>query len=69
MYKTFCFNFTFYLEFAILLKKITSLKSKGLKLAIDNTFMSPYGQSPIGLGADVVMHSATKYIIGVLLNE
>ena len=39
-------------------------KSKGLKLAIDNTFMSPYGQSPIGLGADVVMHSATKFIGG-----
>ena len=39
-------------------------KSKGLKLAIDNTFMSPYGQSPIGFGADVVMHSATKFIGG-----
>ena len=39
-------------------------KSKGVKLAIDNTFMSPYGQSPIGLGADVVMHSATKFIGG-----
>ncbi len=39
-------------------------KSKGVKLAIDNTFMSPYGQSPISLGADVVMHSATKFIGG-----
>ena len=39
-------------------------KSKGLKLAIDNTFMSPYGQSPISLGADLVMHSATKFIGG-----
>ena len=39
-------------------------KSRGVKLAIDNTFMSPYGQSPIGLGADVVMHSATKFIGG-----
>ena len=39
-------------------------KSKDVKLAIDNTFMSPYGQSPITLGADVVMHSATKFIGG-----
>ena len=39
-------------------------KSKNVKLAIDNTFMSPYGQSPITLGADVVMHSATKFIGG-----
>ena len=39
-------------------------KSRGVKLAIDNTFMSPYGQSPISLGADVVMHSATKFIGG-----
>ena len=39
-------------------------KSKGVQLAIDNTFMSPYGQSPISLGADVVMHSATKFIGG-----
>ena len=47
------------------IKALSNLsKSKGLKLAIDNTFMSPYGQSPIGLGADVVMHSATKFIGG-----
>ena len=39
-------------------------KSKGVQLAIDNTFMSPYGQNPISLGADVVMHSATKFIGG-----
>ena len=39
-------------------------KSKGIQLAIDNTFMSPYGQNPISLGADVVMHSATKFIGG-----
>ena len=39
-------------------------KSKGIHLAIDNTFMSPYGQNPISLGADVVMHSATKFIGG-----
>ena len=39
-------------------------KDKNILLSVDNTFMSPYGQSPIGLGADVVMHSATKFIGG-----
>ena len=38
--------------------------SKDVKLAIDNTFMSPYGQNPLSLGADLVMHSATKFIGG-----
>ena len=33
-------------------------------LAVDNTFMSPYFQRPIALGADIVMHSTTKYING-----
>jgi cystathionine gamma-lyase len=33
-------------------------------LAVDNTFMSPYFQRPIELGADLVMHSTTKYING-----
>lgn len=36
----------------------------GLKLVVDNTFMSPYLQRPLALGADVVVHSATKYIGG-----
>lgn len=36
----------------------------GLKLVVDNTFMSPYLQQPLALGADVVIHSATKYISG-----
>ena len=39
-------------------------KSKNILLAVDNTFMSPYGQSPLNLGADVVMHSTTKFIGG-----
>ncbi|SFM07964.1 methionine gamma-lyase [Pelosinus propionicus] len=34
------------------------------KLMVDNTFMSPYCQRPLELGADVVVHSATKYING-----
>ncbi len=34
------------------------------KLIVDNTFMSPYCQRPLELGADIVVHSATKYING-----
>lgn len=37
---------------------------RGVQLVIDNTFMSPYLQQPLALGADVVLHSATKYISG-----
>lgn len=36
----------------------------GAKLVVDNTFSSPYCQRPLELGADVVVHSATKYING-----
>jgi cystathionine beta-lyase len=39
-------------------------KSKGILLAVDNTFASPYLQNPINWGADIVMHSLTKYIAG-----
>ena len=39
-------------------------KSKNLLLAVDNTFASPYLQNPMDLGADIVMHSVTKYIGG-----
>lgn len=35
-----------------------------LLLAVDNTFASPYIQQPLNLGADIVMHSATKYLAG-----
>ncbi len=37
---------------------------KGLLVIVDNTFMTPYLQRPIELGADVVVHSATKYLGG-----
>lgn len=47
------------------IKKIAALaKSKGIIVAVDNTFMSPYFQKPLDLGADIVVHSATKYIGG-----
>jgi cystathionine beta-lyase/cystathionine gamma-synthase len=39
-------------------------KSKGIPHAIDNTFLTPYYQRPIELGADLVIHSTTKYIDG-----
>jgi cystathionine beta-lyase len=39
-------------------------KSCGAILAVDNTFASPYLQTPLDLGADIVMHSVTKYING-----
>lgn len=39
-------------------------KQKNILVAVDNTFMSPYFQKPLELGADIVVHSATKYIGG-----
>ncbi len=39
-------------------------KRRGLKLVVDNTFMTPYNQRPLELGADVVVHSTTKYLNG-----
>lgn len=42
--------------------KIT--KSKKILLAVDNTFASPYFQKPLDLGADIVVHSTTKYLGG-----
>jgi len=38
--------------------------ANGLLLAVDNTFMSPYFQRPLELGADVVIHSTTKFLNG-----
>jgi cystathionine beta-lyase len=38
--------------------------ANGLLLAVDNTFATPYLQKPLDLGADIVMHSATKYLGG-----
>jgi cystathionine beta-lyase/cystathionine gamma-synthase len=39
-------------------------KKAGAILCVDNTFASPYLQNPLNLGADIVMHSATKYLGG-----
>jgi cystathionine beta-lyase/cystathionine gamma-synthase len=38
--------------------------ANGSRLIVDNTFMSPYFQKPLALGADAVMHSMTKYLNG-----
>jgi cystathionine gamma-lyase len=39
-------------------------KKKKVLVAVDNTFASPYIQNPLDLGADIVMHSVTKYLSG-----
>ncbi|QRN86646.1 PLP-dependent transferase [Clostridia bacterium] len=47
------------------IKEVCLLAKKyGAKVVVDNTFASPYLQRPLLLGADVVIHSATKYICG-----
>ncbi|MCA0984044.1 bifunctional cystathionine gamma-lyase/homocysteine desulfhydrase [Halobacillus yeomjeoni] len=47
------------------LQKVSDLaKDKDLKLIVDNTFSTPYWQNPIEFGADIVLHSATKYLGG-----
>jgi len=42
----------------------TVCKAAGVFLSVDNSFMSPYGQRPLELGADVVMQSSTKSLSG-----
>lgn len=42
----------------------TFAKKNKILLAVDNTFMSPFFQKPLTLGADIVVHSATKYLSG-----
>ena len=39
-------------------------KEKGILLVVDNTFLTPYFQRPLDLGADIVVHSGTKYLSG-----
>lgn len=47
------------------IKEIAELcKDNGILSAVDNTFASPYLQQPLQLGADIVMHSTTKYLGG-----
>lgn len=47
------------------LKKISELSKKfNLLTIVDNTFLTPYFQQPIALGADIIIHSGTKYLSG-----
>ena len=47
------------------IEKLAELtRSRGVLLIVDNTFLSPYFQNPLDLGADIVIHSGTKYIAG-----
>ena len=47
------------------IKAIVKLaKSRGIRVAVDNTFATPYLQKPLDLGADLAMHSVTKYLGG-----
>ncbi|MBD1370895.1 bifunctional cystathionine gamma-lyase/homocysteine desulfhydrase [Hazenella sp. IB182357] len=47
------------------IKELSTLaKQAGLFLFVDNTFLTPYWQNPLDLGADAVLHSATKYLGG-----
>lgn len=43
---------------------VAALRTPGQVIVVDNTFATPYFQSPLALGADVVVHSTTKYISG-----
>lgn len=43
---------------------VSLAKKNGVLVAVDNTFASPYLQNPLELGADIVMHSVTKYLGG-----
>lgn len=52
------------MEVADIRAAVSVARRHGLKVIVDNTFCSPYFQNPIELGADFVLHSATKYING-----
>ena len=43
---------------------IAHANGRGIEVSVDNTFLSPVLQSPLALGADIVMHSTTKYLNG-----
>lgn len=46
------------------ISKVVKAKDTTVLIAVDNTFATPYLQQPLDLGADIVMHSATKYLGG-----
>lgn len=52
------------LRLADIKKAAAACRARGVLLAVDNTFMTPYFQRPLELGADLVVHSTTKYLNG-----
>ena len=46
------------------ISEIVKAKNNAILIAVDNTFATPYLQKPLDLGADITMHSATKYLGG-----
>lgn len=52
------------LDIAAIAEKLKRFKASGLRLAVDNTFATPALQQPLALGADIVVHSTTKYLGG-----
>ena len=52
------------LEVADLATTCAAARAAGALSAVDNTFATPFGQNPIALGADLVFHSATKFLAG-----
>ncbi|WP_460706628.1 trans-sulfuration enzyme family protein [Myceligenerans halotolerans] len=52
------------LEVADLPALLAAARERGVRTAVDNTFATPLGQRPLGLGADLVLHSVSKYLAG-----
>jgi cystathionine gamma-synthase len=52
------------LEVADLPAILAAARERGVRTVVDNTFATPLGQRPLALGADVVVHSVTKYLAG-----
>lgn len=52
------------LEVADLPAILAAARERGVRSVVDNTFATPLGQRPLGQGADVVVHSVTKYLAG-----
>ncbi|MEL7974404.1 PLP-dependent aspartate aminotransferase family protein [Isoptericola sp. F-RaC21] len=52
------------LEVADLPAILAAARERGVRSVVDNTFATPLGQQPLDLGADVVVHSVTKYLAG-----
>jgi cystathionine gamma-synthase len=52
------------LEVADLPAILAAARERGVRSVVDNTFATPLGQNPLALGADVVVHSVTKYLAG-----